>query len=153
MKLKRLSAAVVLLAFVAIVEAQTPSPAVPVRLEITAEEPLKGALHSCIQKELTTTSSVVWDQTPALTLSIIASEQRLSDGTMLGYLIYAGGYQPASRDSNAVIIQWQILRMAPPDLPTTCARVAKEFTESMIEPTRAEQERLRKLGQPSKRKQ
>lgn len=135
---------------------QAVSPKIPVRLDITAEQPLHKEIQACLGQELAMQATVV-DQGTALTLAVIASEQRLEDGTMLGYLIYAGGYQPAQQaaspakrgeESDAVIIQWQVLRMVPPDFAAACGRIAEEFVASVVEPTRREQERLRRQAKP-----
>ena len=128
----------------------------PVRLDITAESPLREDFQACLRSELEPNTKIV-DQGTAVTFAVIASEQRLADGTMLGYLIYAGGYQPAQASgvegAAAVVIQWQVLRMTPPDLQPACSRLAKEFVENVVVPTRQAQERLQQQLKQAKKKQ
>ncbi len=152
-----LMASVVVAAMASPCASGTPPPsAIAVRVEVTADPPLREALQPCLQRELNTEATTLTAEGPALTLSVLASEQRMSDGEMLGYLIYAGGYQPgpecASRvkggELPTVIVQWQVLRMMPPDLEAACKRVASDFLTSVVEPTRRERERIKTLARP-----
>ena len=133
---------------------------IPVRVEVTAADGLRGELLRCLQDVLGAHPAVHLDSADAaLTLAVIATEQTMADGEIIGYLVYAGGYQPAPACSksppgsglNAVLIQWQVLRMTPPEIKTACRGIVSDFSASVIEPTRRERERIRRQLAPVKR--
>jgi hypothetical protein len=128
--------------------AQSPPQApTPVHLEITADESLAARLRSGISAELKSIPGLtVSDDTPALTLAVIAVEQKMSDGQMIGYLVYEGGYQPGPQcwaltptdpANRPVVITWQTLRMLTPDFKKACHRIADDFNTEVVVPTRA----------------
>src|SRR5687767_5565190 len=70
--------------------------AIPIPVEVTARDALRSELLRCLQNVLRTQGDVRLESVGvALTLAAIATEQTMSDGEILGYLVYAGGYQPA----------------------------------------------------------
>ena len=74
----------------------------------------------------------------------------MSDGRLSGYMFYSGGYQPgpicsrASKEEepHAVVIQWQSLRMVPPDLQAACHRTVMEFKDEVVDPMAREMKRV-----------
>lgn len=138
-----------------------PASVLPIRLDLTADEPLAGELRGCLLEELRRTPELrLSDESGAVTLAVIAAEQRMSDGELIGYLVYSGGYlagptcskAPEAGQPRGVIIQWQSLRMLPPDLNAACKTVFGALKSSVVEPTLAELARIREqYGQKPKR--
>ena len=138
--------------------AQGPQPApTAVHLEVTAAGPLQERVTKCLVDELKALpDTVLSDGIAALTLSVIVVEQRMSDGEMIGYLVYEGGYQPGPQcaggggpdpNSRPVVVYWQTLRMLPPDLKKACRRIVSDFEAEVVDPTRASQrEVLERMG-------
>jgi len=132
--------------------AQSPAqPATPVHLEVTADGPLQQSVTSCLTEELKAVPGVaVNDGAEALTLAVIVVEQKMSDGQMIGYLTYEGGYMPgpqcqskaAEQGSRPVVVYWQSLRMYPPDLKKACQRIVDAFKIEVVEPIREAQRGL-----------
>ena len=130
----------------------SPKPPMAVHLEVTADDALQQRVMSCLVEELKSDPGIVLnDGVAALTLSVILAEQKMSDGQMIGYLVYEGGYQPGPQCSSGakpdasirpVVVYWQTLRMLPPDLKQACRRVVTDFKTEVVEPTRAAQREL-----------
>lgn len=128
----------------------------PTYVRVTAEDPIRGQITECLSTGLEQTPGVVMsNDASALTLDVIVTEQKLTDGSLMGYLIYTGGYLPGPADPDdadvgendrAVVIQWQTLRMARPDLDLACATIVEGFRTEVIEPVRAELERIRSMS-------
>jgi hypothetical protein len=124
-----------------------------VHLDITADDALQQRVTSCLVEELKADPGIVLnDGATALTLSAIVVEQKMSDGQMIGYLVYEGGYQPGPQcsdeanlglKSRPVVVYWQTLRMFPPDLKKACQRIVSEFKTEVVEPTRASQREVK----------
>jgi hypothetical protein len=131
------------------VGAQAP---IAVHLDVTADDALQQRVTSCLTEELKTDPGIALnDGAAALTLSVIVVEQKMSDGQMIGYLVYAGGYQPGPQctgdatpdpSGRPVVVYWQTLRMLPPDLKKACQRIVTDFKTEVVEPTRASQREL-----------
>lgn len=127
-----------------------------VRVLVTAEDPILAQVTECLNADLEQTPSVtVSEDASALTLDVIVAEQTLTDGTLTGYLVYAGGYLPgptqpgdesATTSERPVIIQWQSLRIARPNLDAVCTGITEGFLIEVIEPVRKELERIRNLS-------
>jgi hypothetical protein len=125
-------------------------PLLPVHVSVTAEAPLRDAFQKCLRDQLAGVREVkLSDEEAALTLDIIATEFRMSDGQLAGYIVYAGGYHPGPRCPGAskvvgaqpVAIIWQELKMYPPDLDAACRRTVEQFKQELIEVTLREMQR------------
>lgn len=137
--------------------ADAPSFKLPVRIEITSDDSLGAPLRACVEKELAGIPDVeLKEGDRSLTLALIAAEQKMSDGSTLGYLVYEGGYQPgpeckgmtyAPDEARPVLVQWQSLRMYPPDVAKACKRIVEDFAEEVLDPTR---ESIRQVLGPPK---
>jgi hypothetical protein len=132
-------------------------------LKVTAEDELKKSFSECLVAELQKDPGVkVGEAREALTFDVIVIKQKMSNGELLGFLLYLGGYlpgplnagEPASKESQTVLIYWQTLRMAPPDLATACRRAARDYQGEVIEPVRSTlkqfSDSLERQGRPSK---
>jgi hypothetical protein len=110
-------------------------PAHAVRLDILADDSFKDGLRQGLEIELRKRDGVrLSDSRDADVLTVIATEQRMTDGRFLGYLVYTAGSNPACLDSGLttdlgppLLIRWQKLRLAPPGLADLCARIVAEF--------------------------
>jgi hypothetical protein len=127
----------------------TPQRPMGVHLDVTVDDALHQRVTSCLVEELKAFPDMVQnDGATALTLSVIVVEQKMSDGQMIGYLVYEGGYQPGPQcsgddkldpSSRPVVVYWQTLRMLPPDLKKACQRIVADFKTEVVDPTRAAQ--------------
>ena len=130
------------------------APAVAVRLSVTGEGGVREGVTRCLTEELGSLEGVtISTSDAALTLDVIATPFRMSNGQLIGYMIYAGGYQPGPKcgspqkgeSLHPVTIQWQVMRMAPPDLEAACRKIVAEFETEVIEPTRKVMKRAEDL--------
>ncbi len=122
-----------------------PMPSVAVRLDLTASDALKTEADPLLTGELRKVEGVALTTSDrAAVLSVIITEQRDTGGGLMGYLAYVGGYQPVSEcdqgertsgEARPVLIQWQTLRMFPPDLAKACERIVAGFRQEVVEPT------------------
>lgn len=154
------SLATMLLAVTSIAGTQSPVESdlepTAVRVLVTAEDPVLGRVTECLNAVLEQTPGVTMSEdASALTLDVIVAEQTLTDGTLMGYLVYTGGYLPgptqpgdesARTSERPVIIHWQSLRMARPDLDAVCSEIGEGFRTEVIEPVRNELQRIRDLS-------
>ena len=131
-------------------EQRASMPPLPVHVSVTADAPLGDAFQRCLKDQLAKVREVkISDEEAALTLDIIITEFRMSDGQLAGYMVYAGGYHPGPRCSGSskvvgaqpVAIIWQELKMYPPDLDAACRRTVEQFKQELIDVTLREMER------------
>jgi hypothetical protein len=125
-------------------------PQLPVRVSVTAEAPLRDDFQKCLKDQLAGIRDVrLSDDEASLTLDIIITEFRMSDGLLAGYMLYAGGYHPGPRcpgtskvvGSQPVAIIWQELKMYPPDLDAVCRRTVEQFKQEIVDVTVREMQR------------
>lgn len=130
-----------------------PQAPMAVHLDVTADDALQQRATSCLIEEFKTDPGIALnDGAAALSLSVIVAEQKMSDGQMIGYLVYEGGYQPGPQcagdakpdpSSRPVVVYWQTLRMLPPDLKKACQRIVNDLKTEVVDPTRALQRDLK----------
>ena len=125
-------------------------PTLPVHVSVTADSPLADTFQKCLKDQLAGVREVkLSDEEASLTLDIIITEFRMTDGQVAGYLVYAGGYHPGPRcpgsskvtGSQPVAIIWQELKMYPPDLDAACRRTVEQFKQELIDVTLREMQR------------
>ena len=126
------------------------TPRLPVHVSVTADGPLGDTFQKCLKEQLANVSEVkLSDEEAALTLDVIITEFRMSDGQLAGYMVYAGGYHPGPRcqgsskvvGSRPVAIIWQELKMYPPSLDAACRRTVEQFKQELIDVTVREMQR------------
>lgn len=127
----------------------------PVHIRVTASDTSQGAMQECLLASVGQRSDVTLADDPsALILDVIVTEQTMTDGALMGYLVYSGGYLPgptldvasASEDERPVVIRWQSLRLHRPDLEATCQAIVEGFMTEVLVPVREELGRLRRLS-------
>ena len=125
-------------------------PPLPVHVSVTAAAPLGDTFQRCLKDQLANVREVkLSDEDTALTLDIIITEFRMSDGQLAGYMVYAGGYHPGPRcpgssrvvGSQPVAIIWQELKLYPPNLDAACRRTVEQFKQELIDVTVREMQR------------
>jgi hypothetical protein len=140
-------ASVVSLGAVAPVQAAVATP-IPVRVIVTAEpQGLREDVLAALKADLAKVDGVSVKETgPSVTLDVIVVEFRMGDGRLSGYMIYSGGYQPGPvcpsssgvTGQEPVVMLWQALKMARPDLQEACRHVVAEFSVEIIDPMKRE---------------
>lgn len=127
----------------------------PVYIRVTASDTTQGAMQECLLASVGQRSDVTLADDPsALMLDVIVTEQTMTDGALMGYLVYSGGYLPgptqgaasAREDERPVVIRWQSLRLHRPDLEATCQAIVEGFTTEVLVPVREQLDQIRQLS-------